>query len=172
MVLPVAFIEKLIAVMPTDANDAPFIADILNQNVFLTLCSTYLSPLCLYFALYLFLPAVIVQLASKAPAVESSTRVSERDRSISDKNFYSMVGSNVLVTGLEMMFVGQYIYMLVPTDDLSRQRYYEDMQRTNFAFKILPQVDFFLRFLIQMIFISSAIQIFTTYIRRQTSGCQ
>lgn len=67
-----------------------------------------------------------------------------------------------------MMIVSNYIYMFVKIDDAKRHEFYEEMKKTNFAFKILPSLDFFLRFLIQIIFASSAIQIFTTYIRRRT----
>ena len=59
-----------------------------------------------------------------------------------------MITSNLFVTGLGLMIIGNYIYMLVEVSDEKRQTYMEDMQKTNFAFKILPQLDFFLRFLI------------------------
>ena len=81
-----------------------------------------------------------------------------------------MILSNVIVTGLELMIVGSYIYLFVEADSEKKQQYYKDLSQTNFAFKILPSLDFFLRFLIQMIFISSAIQIFTSYIKRRTFG--
>ena len=94
--------------------------------------------------------------------------VSEREKSQQDRTFYSMLTSNIFITGLLLMIVGNYIYMFVKIDSIKRQEFYEQLRRTNFAFKILPELDFFLRFLIQTIFVSSAIQIFTTYIRRRT----
>ena len=85
-----------------------------------------------------------------------------------DRKYFSLLSSNLFVTGLQMMIVSNYIYMFVKIDDAKRHEFYEEMKKTNFAFKILPSLDFFLRFLIQIIFVSSTIQIFTTYIRRQT----
>lgn len=59
-----------------------------------------------------------------------------------------MLTSNLFVTGLALMVVGNYIYMLVDISDDKRQSFIDDMKKTNFSFKILPQLDFFLRFLI------------------------
>jgi hypothetical protein len=171
LVLPVAYTEKIIAIQPFDFHfqhvDIPFISDILNQNILLTLISTYFSPLFLFFFLYLLLPSIIIQFG-RYRSTDSNMLVSEREKSQQDRTFYSMLTSNIVITGLLLMIVGNYIYMFVKIDSVKRQEFYEQLRRTNFAFKILPELDFFLRFLIQTIFVSSAIQIFTTYIRRRT----
>jgi hypothetical protein len=82
-----------------------------------------------------------------------------------------MIVSTLIITGLEMMLVVNYIYEFVGfKDEGQKMVYFEELNRTNFAYKILPQLDFYLRFLIQMIFVSTAIQIFTSYIRRKSLG--
>ena len=69
-----------------------------------------------------------------------------------------------------MMIVGHFIYLFVDIDSDQRKQYAEIIKTTNFSFKILPQIDFFARFLIQMSFVSAAIQIFTAHIKRRTIG--
>jgi hypothetical protein len=138
-VLPVAFIEKTIAIQPIDYYfnhvETPFISDILNQNVLLTLIGSYFSPLVLYLALYLLLPSVIVNLTS---SFKICVTQNERDQSIRDSTFYTMVASNLLFTGLELMLIGNFIYLFVDIDSENKKKFYEDLQQTNFAFKILP----------------------------------
>jgi hypothetical protein len=60
-----------------------------------------------------------------------------------------MVSSNLVVTGLELMLIGNNIYMFADTGSSEqKQQYIEILKSTNFAFKIMPQLDFFLRFII------------------------
>lgn len=81
----------------------------------MTLISTYFSPLVLYFALYLFLPAVIVQ-ASQSYSFEMSILSTEKEKKIQNNKFFTMIISNLIVTGLEMMIVGHFIYIFVDID--------------------------------------------------------
>lgn len=117
-VFPIAFLEKTVSIQPIDYTfrrvAVPFIHDILNQNILLVLISTYFSPTLLYLGLYLTLPAFIIQLAF-SKKYETSIQLSKRERLIQDKNFYSMVSSNLVVTGLELMLIGNNIYMFADT---------------------------------------------------------
>lgn len=89
----------------------------------------------LYLALYLLLPSVIVNLTSYFKICVTQN---ELDKTIRDATFYNMVASNLLFTGLELMLIGNFIYMFVDIDSENKKKFYEDLQQTNFSFKILP----------------------------------
>jgi hypothetical protein len=61
----------------------------------------------------------------------------------------------LIFTIIELILLGNYIYKFVPAEGVERFR--EDLQKTHLAFKLMPSLDFFLRFLIQIIFVSSVI---------------
>jgi len=62
----------------------------------------------------------------KLTKYENNYSISLRENSILKKNFYAMIISNILVTGLIMMFVGSYLYLFVKTDSSKLKEYHQD----------------------------------------------
>lgn len=78
---------------------------------------------------------------------ERHSKESAREKSIMNKNFITMIITNIILMGMGLLIVGNHIYMFVRTDNQHLQTYKEETHLTNFTFKIFPELDFYVRFM-------------------------
>ena len=110
---------------------------------------SYFAPVVMFMFNYLLLPYVIIKLTF----YENNQKISQREFSIVNKTYLYMVFNTIILPGLEFTSLVSYIYMLAAVkNDVT-----SEIDDQIISFRIFDSIDFFLRFMIQLIFLSISI---------------
>lgn len=129
-----------------------------NGNIALAYLAIYLCPILIYMINFLLIPFLTIKLAF----YENNHKFSDREFSIMNKNFIYMVFGSVFVPGLQYTISLRFMQLLVFPKLAAGSPVNDDgtpADQCNFTetFNVFYSIDFFLMFIIQIIFVSNSI---------------